>query len=166
MSGDLPFGDDDGSVAAPSEQDQLAAAEEAAVRLLAAREHTRAELQRKLSGRGHPPEAVTAVLDDLADRGLQSDERYTEQYVALRMGKGYGPLRIRAELAERGVPEMLVQEWLDPRDPDWHEHLREAARAKFGAGRPADRKEMARRARFLEYRGFPQDLIRRLLLDE
>jgi regulatory protein len=136
------------------------------VRLLAAREHTRAELQRKLSSRGYPADVVSAVLDDLAERGLQSDERYTEQYVALRTRKGYGPLRIRAELGERGVPETLIEAWLDPRDPDWRARLREVASAKFGADRPIDRKEMARRVRFLEYRGFAADQIRRFLLDE
>jgi regulatory protein len=166
VTGDLPFGDDDGSVAEPSEQDRLAAAEDAALRLLASREHTRAELDRKLADRGHAAEVVTAVLDDLAQRGLQSDERYTEQYVALRTRKGYGPLRIRAELAERGIPATLIEDWLDPRDPDWRENLREVARSKFGERAPEDRRDMARRVRFLEYRGFPQDLIRRLLLDE
>jgi regulatory protein len=136
------------------------------VRLLAAREHTRAELQRKLADRGHARDVITIVLDNLAARGLQSDDRYTEQYVAMRTRKGYGPLRIRAELAERGIPESLVEAWLDPRDPDWRERLREVARARFGDHPPEDRKEMARRVRFLEYRGFAQDHIRRLLLDE
>lgn len=136
------------------------------MRLLAAREHTRAELRRKLVDRGHLPQTVAQVLDDLGERGLQSDERFTEQYVALRSRKGYGPLRIRAELAERGIEAALIEVWLDPRDPAWRDQLREVARAKFGAGPPADRKDMARRARFLEYRGFPQDHIRRLLLDD
>lgn len=136
------------------------------MRLLAAREHTRAELSRKLTTRGHAPEIVAEVLGDLAGRGLQSDERFTEQYVELRTRKGYGPLRILAELAEKGIAEELARDWLDPRDPAWRDQLREVARAKFGAGPPADRKDMARRARFLEYRGFPQDHIRRLLLDD
>lgn len=109
---------------------------------------------------------IGAVLDDLAGRGLQSDERYTEQYVDLRIRKGYGPARIRAELAERGIDETLIQEWLDPTDPAWRECLRAVARTKFGDHPPEDRKEMARRARFLEYRGFSQDHIRRLLLDD
>lgn len=136
------------------------------MRLLAAREHTRAELSRKLSDRGHAVEVVGAVLDDLAERGLQSDARYAEQYVASRTRKGYGPNRIRAELAERGLSDALIEAWLDPGDPVWRDHLRSVANAKFGAGRPVDRKEMARRARFLEYRGFAPDHIRRLLLDD
>lgn len=148
------------------EPDPRIAAEVAAVRLLGSREHTRAELTRKLADRGHEAALVTAVLDDLGQRGLQSDERYTEQYIELRSRKGYGPLRIRAELAEKGISETMIQDWLDPRDPAWRDGMREVARAKFGAHPPADRKEMARRARFLEYRGFYQDHIRRLLLDE
>lgn len=136
------------------------------MRLLGAREHTRVELTRKLADRGHDSSLVRQVLDDLAQRGLQSDERYTEQYLAMRTRKGYGPLRIRAELAEKGISETMIQDWLDPRDPAWRESMHEVARAKFGPQPPEDRKEMARRARFLEYRGFYPDHIRRLLLDE
>lgn len=163
MAAQRPFGDQQDCDPQP---DPAAAAEEAALRLLAAREHSRAELVRKLGQRGHGNAVITSVLDDLAARGLQSDERFTEQYVALRSRKGYGPLRIRAELQERGIAPSCIESWLDLRDPAWRERLRETARAKFGAHAPADRKEMARRARFLEYRGFPQDQIRRLLLDE
>jgi regulatory protein len=154
------------AAAASDGPDPHAAAEEAAVRLLAGREHSRSELARKLDQRGYPSDVVSAVLDNLATRGLQSDTRFTEQYVEMRRRKGYGPMRIRAELNERGIDAGLIEDWLDPRDPDWRERLREVARGKFGADAPADRKEMARRARFLEYRGFSPDHIRRLLLDE
>jgi regulatory protein len=149
-----------------SEPDPVAAAEQAAVRLLAGREHSRAELVRKLGQRGHDAQIVASVLDGLGERGLQSDDRFTEQYVALRRRKGYGPLRIRAELQERGVDPALLEDWLDPRDPAWRQRLREVAQQKFGDQAAVDRKELARRARFLEYRGFPQDQIRRLLLDK
>jgi len=134
--------------------------------LLAAREHTRAELRRKLGGRREAtPEAVEAVLDALAARGLQSDARYAEQYLAMRVARGYGPVRIRAELRERGVESALIDDWLDERDPAWRERLRAVACKRFGAAAPADYKERARRARFLEQRGFGTELIRRELFD-
>lgn len=136
------------------------------MRLLAAREHTRAELRRKLSARREAtPEAVEAVLDAFAARGLQSDARYVEQYLATRAARGYGPVRIRAELRERGVEGRLIDEWLDERDPAWGERLRAAAQKRFGAAAPADFRERARRARFLEQRGFGADLIRRALFE-
>lgn len=109
------------------------------------------------------PEAIEAVLDALAARGLQSDVRYVEQYVVMRAARGYGPVRIRAELRERGVDAALIDDWLDERDPAWRERLRAAARKRFGTTAPTDFRDRARRARFLEQRGFGAELIRREL---
>jgi regulatory protein len=137
--------------------------ETVAVRLLAGREHARSELRRKLLARGQEADVVDAVLDDLTRRGLQSDARFAEQYVAARAARGYGPVKIRAELRERGLDDALIEEHLDERDAVWRQRLEAAARKRFGAGAPADYADRARRARFLEYRGFGADLIRRTL---
>jgi regulatory protein len=143
--------------------DKAAELEQAAVRLLATREHSRAELRRKLTARGGEASAVEGVLDALAERRLQSDARYAEQYVAQRAARGYGPARIRAELRERGIDDAVIADWLDERDPVWKERIAEVARKRFGAAGPADFGDRARRARFLEYRGFGAELIRRVL---
>ncbi len=151
--GELPFGDSEETA------DPTAEIEAAAVRLLATREHSRHELENKL-GRRFDRDAVEAVLDELVERGLVSDERFTEHYVASRMRKGFGPLRIRAELRERGIDEHLIEAWLDLGDDTWRECLREVARGRFGDERPDDRRAQAKQARFLQYRGFPESLIR------
>ena len=137
--------------------------EQTAVRLLAARECSRAELRRKLLARGGEAAVVEGVLDALAQRRLQSDARYAEQYVAQRAARGYGPARIRAELRERGIEDDVIADWLDERDPVWKDRLAAVARKRFGAAGPADFRDRARRARFLEYRGFGAELIRRVL---
>ena len=137
--------------------------EQTAVRLLATREHSRAELRRKLLARGGEAAVVEGVLDALAQRRLQSDARYAEQYVAQRAARGYGPARICAELRERGIDDDVIADWLDERDPVWKDRLAEVARKRFGAAGPADFRDRARRARFLEYRGFGAELIRRVL---
>ncbi len=105
------------------------------------------------------------TLDELARQHLQSDDRYTEHYVAQRRAGGYGPRRITAELRERGIALELIEAWLDDSDASWPTQLAAVAAARFGTARPTDRRELARRARFLEYRGFPPDLIRRFLFD-
>ena len=140
------------------------AAEQAAIRLLSVREHSRAELRQKL-GRQHPPEVVEQVLQELVSRHLQSDERYAEQYVAMRCRKGYGPLRIRAELRDKGIDEQLIDTHLDDSDPAWRDLLREVVGRKYGTEPPKGQREMARQARFLEYRGFPAGIIRAYLFD-
>lgn len=143
-----------------SEQAEL---EQAAIRLLATREHSRMELRRKLKARCETPESLELVLDGLEQRGYLSDARFVEQYVESRKRKGFGPVRIRQELQERGVTADLVDPATDPADGEWLELIERCCRRKFGDARPSDYRERARRARFLEYRGFPSELIRDLL---
>ncbi|WP_234422212.1 regulatory protein RecX [Sedimenticola thiotaurini] len=145
-----------------SEQLEL---EQAAVRLLAAREHSRAELRRKLHARCETPALLEQVLDGLEQRGYLSDARYVEQYVSSRKRKGFGPVRIRQELQERGVSADLIEPATDPGEQEWRELIRQCCQRKFGDARPSDYRERAKRARFLEYRGFPSEMIRDLLWD-
>ncbi len=147
------------------EQDDATAVELTAVKLLASREHSRYELRRKLVAR-HPDGAlVDAVLDDLTDQRLLDDERFTESYVAQRSRKGYGPVRIRAELAERGIEGSLVECWLESAGDRWAELLADVAHRKFGDAPAEDMRALSKRGRFLEQRGFPVGLIRRYLDD-
>jgi regulatory protein len=135
-----------------------------AIRLLAQREHSRHELSGKLTRR-FDPGCVQTVLDELQARGLVSDQRFTEQYVDLRIRKGFGPLRIRAELRERGIAGELAEASLDLGDEGWLACLKAAAQQRFGADAPGTAREQARQARFLQYRGFPESLVRRYLWD-
>ncbi len=141
-----------------AEADKYQQAYQAAVRLLAMREHSRRELCSKL-GRRFGEEVVEPVLDELESQGLQSDRRFAEQYVHSRRSKGFGPLRIRAELVERGIGEELIASTLDRDDDCWRQLMLEVAQRKFGATPAEDRREQARRGRFLSGRGFPGHLV-------
>jgi regulatory protein len=143
-----------------AEESTAATAEAAAVRLLARREHSRAELSRKLAARGIEPELINEVLDALATRRLQSDERYAESLIASRIGRGQGPVRIRRELSERGVAPGLIDAALEHADADWPELARKTRSRRFGGEIPAEWNERGRQARFLEYRGFTGEQIR------
>jgi len=133
------------------------------VRLLASREHSRKELERKLLSKSHAADDVEQVLDQLAAQGLQSDARYAEAYIHSRIQRGYGPLRIRAELKERGVSGGLIAGYLSD-DPDlWREQLQDTHDRKYGSSRTTDRKEQAKRGRFLAHRGFSGEMISQLL---
>ncbi|MET0027901.1 MAG: regulatory protein RecX [Candidatus Thiodiazotropha sp.] len=122
-------------------------------------------MRTKLLQRGHDPELIEQVLDDLQAASLQSDARYAQQFVESRVTRGQGPVRIRMELRERGVEDALVREAMAPYDDEWAELLTGVHDAKYGPERTGDYKESARRARFLESRGFPGDLVRRFLFD-
>jgi regulatory protein len=134
-----------------------------ALKLLTTREHSRYELWRKLHRRGYPAEDVNAVLDQLAAEGLLSEERMLAAYVAERLEKGFGPLRIRAELHAKGLPDSAIDPHLDLQDGQCLALIARVDAAKFGEGPPNDRQTLAKRARFLEYRGFPARLIARAL---
>ena len=133
-----------------------------ALRLLARREHTRRELQHKLLAKGYEQHAVDAVISGLAEAGALDESRFVEVYVAERIRKGFGPLRIRAELCERGIPEDLIDSSLC-RDVDWESDLQDLHDRRFGRAAPKDRDDYAKRGRFLQQRGFPAEMIRRRL---
>ncbi len=100
------------------------------------------------------------MLDDLVRRQLLSDARFVEQYTAARQRRGFGEVRIRQELRERGVDDELIEGCLDQQEETWMEVLRRAHDKKFGIGPPESLKEKARRVRFLEYRGFTGEQIK------
>ena len=131
----------------------------AAMDLLARREHSLAELREKLAAREFDPEEIEAALAGLARQGLASDARFTEGFIAARIRKGQGPIRIRAELAERGIDAEAIARAL-AEAADWLALAREVRARRFGAAAPKDFRERARQSRFLQYRGFAADQIR------
>ena len=142
--------------------DSPAAVRRAAMDLLARREHSRAELARKLRQRGAEAELIDGALERLSEEGLLSDQRFLESFIRSRASAGYGPLRIRDELSQRGLPRAQVERALADSDVDWAENLRELWRRRFGE-LPQDARERAKQGRFLLYRGFAQDAVSRLL---
>ena len=130
----------------------------AAMDLLARREHGFFELERKLSVR-FPREMVVAVLTRLQQERLQSDERFVESYVYSRRQRGYGPVRIRAELLQKGLESELITQHLQCYQEDWTALVRKIKEQKFGTGQPASARERARQIRFLTGRGFSLEQI-------
>ncbi len=135
-------------------------ARNSAMRLLARREHSRAELRGKLVGRGFENDSVEELLQGLEDQDLLSDERFAMSLIASRAETGYGPKRIDLELRNRGVSEELAREALAKAEVDWGQQVTDQAVRKFGSDPAQTFPEWARRARYLERRGFGQDAIR------
>ena len=100
------------------------------------------------------------MLDALETQGLLSEERFTEQYVGSRLGRGQGPRRIREELRRRGVDDAAAREAVGEDDEFWSEQASQVRLKRFGEAAPVDYREWARQARFLERRGFTTEQIR------
>lgn len=131
--------------------------------LLARREHGRVELSRKLRSRGASDELIDSALDRLTDDGLLCEARYLEAYISYRARSGYGPLRIREELTQRGLARNDIEQALRDSAIDWRALLQGVWQRKFAGEQPRDARQHAQQARFLSYRGYPADLISRLL---
>jgi len=131
----------------------------AALAFLARRDYARVELHGRLCARGFAPAAVDAAIEALGQEGLLNEERYAQNYVAFHAARGQGPVRIAAELRRRGVAESVAAAAIVA-GPDWCALARQVCRGRFGAAPPSSWPEKARRARFLQYRGFASDQIR------
>jgi regulatory protein len=136
---------------------------ERAIGLLARREHSRAELARKLSPHAEDPAELEQLLDALAASRQLSDERYAEARSHI-LEKKFGAARIRHDLKSKGVAPELAERMASASAQTDVERAREVWRRKFRA--PASsREDRARQARFLQARGFSFDTIRAVLKD-
>lgn len=127
---------------------------------LSRREHSRAELLTKLRQRpGGDISTIESVLDDLAEDGLQSDERFVESLCRSRIHRGYGRLHIVNELRRKGVSPTCYEAVVENLAVDWFDLARRAAAKRFGGGGAEDSRERSSRVRFLQYRGFTHEEI-------
>jgi len=135
---------------------------ERALRLLARRDHSRAELARKLAAYG-TSEEIDSLANQLEQSGLLSDARFAESFVAAR-GARLGALKLRHELKNRGIALELIDAHVENDAQVEFERAREIWLRKFGRA-PADVREYAKQARFLASRGFAGSIVHRLLKD-
>ena len=132
-----------------------------ALRLLAAREHSRAELERRLQSFETAPGELASALDELQAKGFINEARVV-QSVVHRRAERLGTQRVRAELNAKGLPPELVAEAVDDLRATEESRAREVWRRKFG--QPAgDPRERAKQMRFLAARGFSGEAIRRVV---
>ncbi len=128
---------------------------------LARREHSRLELEKKLTPYAPTLEELSFVLDSLEQCGLLSAGRMVEQVVHVRRSK-FGSRRIVHELQQKGIDEDLIAAALLHLKETELETARTVWRKKFGA-MPINAKERAKQIRFLMSRGFTPEIIRQVL---
>lgn len=125
-----------------------------ALGMLVRREHSAAELRRKLRLRGVAEEASAASLTTLQQQGFQDDGRFASSLVRSRVAAGHGPGRIRAELQQRGISSELAAEALADVGGDWPAEARRLAVRRLATG-PRDDAHGRKVVGFLCRRGFP-----------
>ena len=142
-----------------SPPESAAALKARALRLLARREHSRLELRRKLAPHAASPEILDAVLAELVARKQLSDERHAEER-ARWLARKFGAAKIRQDLMAKGIGQELAERAIAGLD-EVHRARQILARKYRDHG--MTREERARRARFLQSRGFSYDTIRSAL---
>ena len=142
-----------------AEHDTEAELRARALRLLARREHSRQELERKLSAHAGSSEALNALVSELKTRNQLSEARFAEER-ARWLSRKYGAAKIRQDLKAKGVPEGLIARFASPQDE--LQKAREILERKYRSP-AATREEKAKRARFLQSRGFSSEIIFKLL---
>lgn len=127
-----------------------------ALGLLVRREHSRKELVRKLRAKGVDGEEMGVALDTLRRQDFQNDERFAEALARMRAGAGYGPLRIRAELATHGLGRDLVEAALEACSVDWRASADGLVARRYGTKDLSDPATRRKAHDFLLRRGFDQ----------
>ncbi len=139
--------------------------EQICLRLLARREHSRRELSDKLALRGYGQQEVEPVLETIAERNWQNDERYAECFVRQRIENGYGPMRIRYELQQRGIGNLDLDALAEEQAGGWENILLAVYRNKYEKTLDLTAAEWLKRSRFLQQRGFSGEMIKALFKD-
>ena len=136
---------------------------ESALRLLARRDHAFNELYNKLALRGFPSEEITTTLKLLQQENLLNESRYIANFIRSRCYKGFGPLKICAELGRHGIDQHRVRTHEEWQGIDWHENALLVRKKRFGSALPTVIKERVKQMRFLLQRGFTQEQVRVVL---
>ena len=119
---------------------------------LSRREHSAKEIFQKLSYRVESQDMLLQVIDDLVEDGLLSDERFAESYFHSRKNRGFGPLRIKNELSQRGIKESIFDSI--QKDTDWTACALKVLKKKTNGKDLMDTKEILKLKKFLNYRGY------------
>jgi len=138
-----------------------------ACRLLARRAYSERELEERLRRRGVSDAEIAATFDALKQQGYLDDAATALQWArSWRSNKGWGPIRVRAELARRGLDPRMTEPLLAELFCDDETEASAMRVAVRLIRRPGFAKAGHRRAQWLAShllrRGFPPGLARRV----
>lgn len=137
---------------------EKAALRQVVIDLLSRRDYSRQELIRKLQPKAASYDDLINVLDDMAARQWQSDERFTEMFIHARSQR-YGPVRLAQELRQKGISETATREALAAADTNWRDTALDLLRRRFSADDLSDIKQKAKAYRFLAQRGYSAEQV-------
>ena len=132
-----------------------------ALRLLSGREHSRAELEKRLQQYEEAPGDLVKALDELEAKGFISEQRVIESVINRRQAK-LGSARIRQELQSKGLGKEAVIDAVTSLQATELDRARDIWNRKFGEV-ATDAKARGQQMRFFASRGFSGDVIRKVM---
>jgi regulatory protein len=133
-----------------------------ALKMLAGREHSRTELERKLTPFEVTPGEVASTLDELAAKGFIDEQRVADSLIHRRSGK-LGASRVLQELRAKGVATEIVSEAVQGLRDTEAERAQAVWDRKFGQAAAADNAQRLKQMRFLMARGFSSDAVKAVM---
>ncbi len=130
-----------------------------AVGLLARRDHSQVELQQKLKQREFTVQDIDLAIEHLLSKNYLCDDRFAQSICRYRSNRGFGWQYIANELKQKGVSSTIIQQLHKNCEIDWYLQAELAYNKRFGIKTIEDKKDRAKRIRFLQYRGFSVDEI-------
>ena len=128
---------------------------------LSRREHSRYELYKKISTHNFDKDLINQELDLLIRDGLLSDERFVEAFIHSRKKNGKGPLKISAELQQRGADESLINKYIEEiENSEWLESAEKVIEKKLGNNQQLDYDNQLKMMKFLNNRGFTIEQVK------
>jgi len=130
-----------------------------AIELLARREYSYAELEKKLLVLSEDEVIIHTILDWLVEMELQNDARFTQMFLRSKAVGGYGPVRIKMELKQKGINEFLIENSFADLAFDWDEEVDRLILKKVKDQSLSDSKLKNKVMGYLQRRGFTLDQI-------
>ena len=128
---------------------------------LSRREHSRYELYKKISTHNFDKDLINQELDLLIRDGLLSDERFVEAFIHSRKKNGKGPLKISAELQQRGADQSLINKFIEEiENSEWLDSAKQVVEKKLGNNQQLDYDNQLKMMKFLNNRGFTIDQVK------
>lgn len=140
--------------------------QESALGVLTRRDHSQYELTQKLLSKGFSTSEVEQAIGYCQQYGYIDDLRYTFSMIRQHISKGHGERRIRQSLQQNRVSDEIISTVFAQIETDWFELAKQTAEKKFKSLSSTDKKEQAKRIRFLQYRGFSFEQIQYALSEQ
>lgn len=130
------------------------------INLLSRRDYSEQELRNKMQSKKFCENDIDAVIEHCQQKKWQSDRRFCENFINLRIQRGYGEKRIIVELNQKGIKSHLYSEVFEDLEVDWFELAKELLHKKFPQyHNDAEIKLKQKVYRYMMSHGFNSDAI-------